>query len=216
MYRELFFNNVESFIESGFPVLRTILDGGDWHSLVYDFFARHRCRTPYFSGIPEEFLDYLQNERGECDEDPPFLLELAHYEWVELALAIAEGEAPQQNAALIHDPLACRLALSDLAWPLAYRFPVHRISRDFQPAEQPGEPTFLGVYRDREEQVRFLELNAVTYRLLQIVQQQGRCPAPECLGQIARELGHSNPDAVLAHGVGILRDLAERGLISAV
>jgi hypothetical protein len=216
MYRELFFNNVESFIANGFPVLRAILDERRWRSLVHDFFARHRSRTPFFSGIPEEFLDYLQNERGESEEDPPFLLELAHYEWVELALDVAEGEAPQHDAALIDDPLACHVALSDLAWPLAYRFPVHRISRVFQPAEPPLEPTFLAVYRDREDQVRFLELNAVTYRLLQIVQQQGRCAAVECLGQIARELPHSNLDSVLTHGVGILRDLAERGVIGAV
>jgi len=216
MYRELFFNNVESFIESGFPVLRAILDDPRWQGLVRDFFARHRSRTPYFSGIPEEFLAYVQNERGERREDPPFLLELAHYEWVELALAIAEGEVPPEDAALIDDPLVCEIALSELAWPLAYRFPVHKISRDFQPAEPPKEPTFLAVYRDREDQVRFLELNAVTYRLLQILQQQGHCLAADCLGQIAQELGHSNPDAVLAHGAGILRDLAERGLIAAV
>lgn len=214
-YRELFFNTMESFIESGFPVLRSILEERHWESLVHDFFARHRSRTPYFSGIPEEFLDYLQSERGVREEDPPFLLELAHYEWVELALSIAEGEAPQENAALTGDPLACDLELSELAWPLAYRFPVQRICRDFQPAEAPAEPTHLGVYRDRQDRVRFLELNAVTYRLLQILQQQGGCPAAECLGQIARELGTADSDAVLLHGAVILRDLAERGLIGA-
>lgn len=213
MYRELLFNNIESFISAGFPVLRSIFDDGRWQALVRDFFARHRSQTPYFSGIPEEFLAYLQKERGVRAEDPPFLLELAHYEWVELALAIAEGEAPEENAALIEGPLDCEIGLSHLAWPLAYRFPVHRIGRDSQPKELPTEPTYLAVYRDRQDQVRFLELNPVTYRLLQILQQEGPRPARDCLTQIAREFGYAASDAVLHHGRGILRELAQRGLI---
>ena len=216
MYRELFFNNVESFIAAAFPVLRTILDDNRWQALIQDFFARHRSQTPYFSGIPEEFLAYLQHERGARAEDPPFLLELAHYEWVELALAIAEGEAPAASTALIENPLAQTIALSELAWPLAYRFPVHQIGRDFQPSKPPAEPTCLAVYRDREDQVRFLELNPVTYRLLQILQERGHCLAAGCLSQIAEELEHANPAEVLAHGAGILRELAQRGLIGTV
>lgn len=216
MYRELFFNNVQSFIESGFPVLRKVLDDARWLAMVQDFFARHRSQTPYFSSIPEEFLAYLQNERGARTEDLPFLLELAHYEWVELALAIAEGEAPEKSPRLVEDPLACDIALSELAWPLAYRFPVHRICRDYQPAETPAEPTCLAVYRDREDQVRFLELNPVTYRLLQILQEQGRCSSTDCLKQIAQELGQTDPSAVLSHGADLLRELARRGLIAAV
>ena len=216
IYRELFFNNVESFIAAGFPVLRAILDDNHWQALIQDFFARHRSQTPYFSGIPEEFLAYLQDERGVRAEDPSFLLELAHYEWVEMALAIADGEPPTAGTALFDDPLAQTIVLSELAWPLAYRFPVHQIGRSFQPTEPPAEPTCLAVYRDREDQVRFLELNPVTYRLLQILQEHGPCLAMDCLNQINQELAHSNPDAVLAHGAGILRELAQRGLIGTV
>ncbi len=63
MYRELFFNNIEGFLSGNFPVLRKILDDQQWFALVQDFFAKHPCQSPYFSEIPEEFLDYLQNER---------------------------------------------------------------------------------------------------------------------------------------------------------
>lgn len=213
MYRELFFNNVESFISSGFPVLRDVLDEQDWHSLVQDFFALQRCTTPYFSGIPREFLAYLRDHRGERPEDPPFLVELAHYEWVELALSIAPGEVPQASPALEENPLAFAVALSELAWPLAYRFPVQRIGRHYRPAEPPAEPTYLAVYRDREEQVRFLELNPASYRLLRLLEERGPCPAEACLRTIAGELGHANADALLSHGAELLRDLARRGII---
>ncbi len=216
MYRELFYNNVSSFLENGFPVLHSLLDEDAWQALVGDFFARHRSRTPLFSGIPEEFLDYLQNERDDNAGDPPFLLELAHYEWVELALAIAEELAPDSNAALEADPLAQTLVLSPLAWPLAYRFPVHQIGRDSQPQTPPETPTCLVVYRDREDQVHFLETNPVTHRLLIILQEQGPIPAMDCLTQIAGELGHPDPAPLIPHGAELLADLARRGVVGSI
>jgi len=41
IYRELLYNNIESFIASGFPVLREIYNDENWHKMVRDFFARH-------------------------------------------------------------------------------------------------------------------------------------------------------------------------------
>lgn len=213
LYRELLFNNVESFLETGFPVLRQVLEETAWRALAEDFFARHRCQTPYFHGIPEEFLRYLHEERGERPGDPPFLLELAHYEWVELALSIAEDEAPAENPTLATDPLAAIIELSPLAWPLAYRYPVQRIGRDYQPQTPSAEPTCLAVYRDRVDRVRFLELPPLTYRLLNILQEQGPMPASVCLETIAHEMGYPDPQALLPHGVELLRDLVRRGVI---
>ncbi len=213
MYRELFFNNVKSFIGSGFPVLKQVLEEAHWLELVGDFFARHKSATPYFVELPREFLAFLREERNGHPEDPPFLLELAHYEWVELALSVAAGEAPQECSALLENPLACTIDLSEVAWPLAYRFPVQLISRDYQPAEPPDEPACLAVYRDREEVVRFLELNPVTYRLLQILEEEGAMSAERCLRRIADEVGAADPTAIFIHGEGILRELAERGVI---
>ena len=92
MYHELFFNNIDSFLSSNFPVLRKILNDQEWLALAQDFFAVHRCRTPHFSEIAEEFLDYLQNR--ENTGDYPFLLELAHYEWVEMAQAKKKAGPP--------------------------------------------------------------------------------------------------------------------------
>ena len=53
IYRELFYNNVEGFLSSGFPVLRSLMTNEDWHAMARDFFSRHRCHTPYFLQISE-------------------------------------------------------------------------------------------------------------------------------------------------------------------
>jgi uncharacterized protein len=214
MYRELFFNNIEGFLSGNFPVLRKILTDLQWFALAQDFFAKHPCRSPYFSQIPEEFLDYLQNERKSPD-DFPFILELAHYEWVEMALSIAKEEllADQQSP---DNLLEKAVALSPLAWPLVYQYPVQRIGPAFLPLEAPGQPTFLIVYRNSSYDVNFIEITPVTYRLLEIVQEHESLLVEDCLKQVAEELNHPDPEFIIAGGLHILKEMAEKTIITLV
>jgi len=166
IYRELFFNNLVDLLGGSFPVARRILGMERWRRLVREFYAHHHAHTPYFLELPGEFLGWLTSRSGRAADEPAFLPELAHYEWVELALAISEATAPEAAPAGAVDPLDTPLAVSPLAWPLAYRWPVQRLSPEFQPAEPPATPTFLVVYRDADDAVQFLEIGAETARLL--------------------------------------------------
>ncbi len=216
IYVELFYNNVEDFMASSYPVLRSITPDDRWHAMIRDYFARHRATTPLFPEMPREFLHYLEHERAPDPEDPPFLLELAHYEWVELALAMADDEPVPPGVDRGGDLLSGRPVLSPLAWPLAYRYPVHRIGPDFQPAEEGTAPTFLLVYRDAGDEVHFLEINPVTARLLELIQ-AGEDPSGEAmLRRIAREMEHPDPGIVIRGGAETLRDLHRRGAVAGV
>ena len=212
IYRELFYNNVEGFLNSSFPVLRDIMDDDSWHALARDFFARHHCHSPLFLEIPREFLTYLDEERGERDDDPPFMRELAHYEWVELALSIAESddETPVDSTGELLDGIP---VLSSLAWPLSYRYPVHRISPEFQPREPAEQATYLLVYRDPEDQVGFLKLNPVSARLFSLLQEQPDQAGRTLLQQIAAELQHPDPEVVIQGGSTILDDWRQHGIV---
>lgn len=213
IYRDLLFNNVESFIASGFPVLREITPDDRWDAMVRDFFARHRSRTPLFMEIPREFLAYLDNERGEVEGDPPFLRELAHYEWVELALSIAEDPPRDERVDPAGDLLDNRPAVSLLAWPLSYTFPVHRIGPDVQPDQPAEQPTHLLVYRDWQDEVGFIELNTVSARLMGLLLEENCGSGRQALEQIATELQHPNPAAVIAGGADILGQWREFGVL---
>ncbi len=213
IYRELFYNNVESFIATGFPVLRKLYDDTVWHRLVRDYFARHQSHTPFFHGIAEEFLHYLQDERGTQPDDPPFLLELAHYEWVELALGISEEEPDLAGVQADGDLMTGIPVLSPLAWNLAYQYPVHRISPDFRPAGPGAQPTHIVVYRDRNDKVGFLEINAVTARLLQLIEEQPSRSGREQLQVIAQELQHPQPETVIEGGREMLEGLRQRDIL---
>lgn len=219
IYRDLFYNNVEDCLAGAFPVLRRLSGDGAWHARVRDFYARHRCTAPQFHRVPEEFLRYLESERGDRPEDPPFLRDLAHYEWVELELGISPvellpepggaGPAADPNGDLLEgQPL-----LSPLAWTLAYDYPVHRIGPAFQPQAPDAQPTYLIVNRDRNDRVRFLEVNAVTARLTGLIESEPRASGRELLLRIADELGLVDPQAVIAEGVRIFDQLRDRDIV---
>lgn len=212
IYTELFYNNVEGFLANAFPVLRRITSEACWHAMARDFFARHQSHQPLFHKIAEEFLKYLERERGRVKGDPPFLRELAHYEWVELALSVAQDPPDEEPVDPDGDLMEQVPRVSPLAWSLSYEFPVHRISPDFQPDAPGGAPTHLVVYRNRQDEVKFMEINAVTARLLQLMAAR-RSTGRQLLLRLARELKHPQPEAVVAEGRTILSGLRERGII---
>ncbi|MDQ7090670.1 MAG: putative DNA-binding domain-containing protein [Methylococcales bacterium] len=212
IYRELFFNNVSGFLSSNFPVLNKILTEAQWLELAQDFFANHRSESPYFSEIPEEFLAYLQDERNNPN-DYPFMLELAHYEWVEMALSIATDSLP----ALVecdHDNLLHQsLRLSPLAWSLAYQYPVQKISPDFLPLEPPAQATYLIVYRDWEDDVHFIQTTPVTFRLLQLLDEDSTLLVDACLQKIGLEMNLTNIDSLVNNGLETLKSLIRKGIL---
>jgi hypothetical protein len=211
IYQRLVYNNIEAFISGGFPVLRSLYLDEDWHRLVRAFIDTHRCHTPYFLEISQEFIQFLMQGHALRECDPPFMVELAHYEWVELALDVALGEPPGE-----HQPsglLEAIVQLSPLAWLLRYQYPVHRIGPAFRPL-QPEQPTYLVVYRDRGEKVRFMELNPMSARLVELTRDNTSATVRDLLATLAAESGLALP-SVLDSGTQQVADLLECGVLGA-
>jgi hypothetical protein len=211
IYRELFFNNLVDLLGGAFPVARRILGTDRWRRLVRDFYSGHRAHTPYFLELPREFLEWLRARESRSGDEPPFLDELAHYEWVEVALSISEEEPPPPptgSTSRLEQPLA----VSPLAWPLAYRWPVHRLSLEYQPSEPPALPTVLVVYRDAADTVQFLEIGAETARLLDALESTPGMTGREALAQPPPAV---DPAAARA-AESALSDLLRRGVLFVV
>ncbi len=213
IYRELFYNNVEGFLSNTFPVLRAIYDDTRWHAMVRDFFSHHHSQTPLFLEIPREFLAWLKGAHSSREGDPPFLCELAHYEWVELALSVSEESCESDDIDPQGDPLAGIPVLSPLAWHLTYHFPVHEISPDNQPAQPGDSHTHLVVYRDRRDEMGFMLINPVTKRLLELIETDSGETGEQLLNRIAQEMSHPQPRVVVAGGVQVLEELADRDIV---
>ncbi len=207
IYRNLFFNNLRNLLGSTFPVLKKLSGKERWAGLIREFMAKHEAHTPYFLEIPKEFLAFLEHEHESDADDFPFLLELAHYEWVELALSVSTDSNDLTAVNPDGDLLDGTPVLSVLAWPLAYRYPVHRISQDFQPMEPGEQPTYLAIYRNTDNEISFMELNAVTAGLLDKIsnnaeQKTGR----ELLIELSKEINF-DPDVLAEHGAAALAEL---------
>ena len=209
VYRDLFYNNIEGFIRQCFPVFYSICEHTMWHDMVRDFMSRHYCRSPLFNEISHEFLHYLADER-QVDSDPIFTQALCHYEWVELALSISDAEVVTVTEQY-HDLLAQRWQRAPLAWLLSYDFAVHQISVDYQPQQKSEVPVFLLVYRDPNDEVLFIECNAVSARLMELL--EAGHTGYQAAKIISEALQHQQPDVVQAGALQLMNDWVQRGII---
>ncbi len=213
IYRRLFYNNLEGFLRNGFPVLYSLLSAERWQRLVRAFMAGHAAQSPYFVEIPGEFVQWLATDHEPEPEDPPFMAELAHYEYMEVVLTTSTDEIPATGYNPEGDLLAAAPMVSPLICVLAYAWPVHRISAEFQPSEPLEQPVWLLIYRNRADRVRFMEINAPTARLLELLEQSPLLPGRLHLEQLARELGYSDPAEVVRFGADMLEQLRQRDII---
>ena len=212
LYRELVYGNVEDGLARAFPVLRCVLETRVWQEIVSNFIAHHRAQTPLYRRLAEEFLTYLEDYAGHAI-GPPFALELACYEWAEAEVLfdphdIAAGEIGAGlslfDNCIVPNP-TLRVA--------TYHYPVQRISVDYQPLEIATTPSFLVVWRRRDDSAGFMELNAVAARLLDLILlQDGRCGL-ELLETISVELKHPAPSAVIEGGRKILQTFLAKDIV---
>ena len=208
IYRELFFNNLRSLLSNMFPVLTKLHADDHWRRMIRKFMQKHVAQTPYFLQLPAEFLSFLQDEYEPEPGDFPFLVELAHYEYIELALSVSDETNDPEGIDPEGDLLSGIPVKSVLAWAYAYEYPVHRISTDYQPTEPGEQPTYLAVYRGSDDKVGFLELNPVTAALLDAIEQNDAGKSGEALlRNLAKNINYPNADAFIQHGLAAMAEM---------
>ena len=216
VYRDLIFNNLSILLSGTFPVLIKILGDEHWRSLLRIFLRDYRAYTPKFGEIAREFVDFLASEPSALREGPwpPFMVELAHYEWVEMVLQQAEAEPlPPGDAGLLLDR---PLQLSPLAWPLAYAWPVHLVGPDYQPDAVPAEPTLLLVRRVEDWSVKFSALSPLAWRLLQRIGEFPELNGREQLEGLAVEAGTTGSQDFIDSGTTLLRQMQGEGVVGVI
>ncbi|MCW8278138.1 putative DNA-binding domain-containing protein [Pseudomonas sp. PCH199] len=213
VYRDLVFANLSSLISGTFPVLVKILGDKQWRALVRIFLRDYRAHTPKFGEIAGEFVEFLACEPPALADGPwpPFMVELAHYEWVEMALQQSEAEPllPGDADLLLDRPLQ----VSPLAWPLAYAWPVQRVGPDYQPDVAPAEPTLLLVRRADDWSVKFSALTPLAWRLLQRIDEFPELSGRAQLQGLAVEAGKSGSQEFFDNGLALLRQMHGEGVV---
>ena len=206
VYRELFFNNFSQFFASGYPVCRALLDDAAWQRLIGDFLRCHGAHTPLFHLLGRELLDFLRSDAFEADAFPPWLADLADWEWREVEVSIVDAPAPPAWTATLTPDAA--LALSPLARVCHYAWPVHALSPQ-SPQVKP-EPTWLLIWRDRDDAVHFARVAPLMGALLTAL--DGETPLADWLAQMAESCGMA-ADALFEMAAPFLVDLLRRGAL---
>ena len=219
IYAKLLHSKIDASLHTCFPITRELLGATLWQELMQEFIRVHRCQSPLYREIPDEFIDYLMHEKPQI-ELPDFMTDLAHYEWMELVL---ETEKPAKANPIfsINDALlAITPALNPVLHLLHYRFPVQSISaldehwKNWQnrPTPYQQESVILAGIRDADFKIHFIELNAVTARLIELLQ-QGFNTGKQALLELANELHYADHETILPFGVDILQQLKIQHII---
>lgn len=209
VYNELLFNNICGFVDSCFPLCHALLGSPRWRRLCRTFYRDWPSHTPWFREIPGEFVRYL-NEYAIAQPLPVWLADLAHYEWAELAVDVMDAPLPA------HDPqgdmMAQPVQLNPARVDVVSAWPVHRIGPDWQPPKsRPAQPTCLVVFRDAQQEVQFVEINAVTARVLSVLGEG--LTGQQAFAQLASEMAHPDPQALQGFGQALLTRLREQGIL---
>ncbi len=210
VYQRLIFNTIAGFIDIGFPVLKSLYSESQWTRLKRQFVKVHHSEKPLFSQISEEFIAFLMSEYQQTDEDPVFLKELAHYEWLELDISLRTRlYSDVQPLDLEKD----KLKLSNLAEVVSYPFPVHQISLEYQPTKASDTPTYLVVYRDENEKVKFLSITSITAYLLELIKTGTANHLESILLQLKSAIPQMSTEQLLAGTRQSLNQLASLGVL---
>ena len=214
IYQDLVFRNLDSLLTSNFPVVQSIITSHHWEALIRGFIRDYRATTPHFPLLPQEFLGYLQGLYQSNDsifDRYPFIWELAHYEWVELDVQIAETPEPTRvtTTAQADDVLE----LNATAHVLAYEWPVHQIGPEFIPTERPETHTFLTVFQNAEADCEFMSLTPLAALLLENIEHHAACSLADHAAILAQQHDTLSHQSLFDDTVNLVDRMRTKGLV---
>lgn len=203
VYQKAVFNNIAESVSVCFPVCQTVFGKRFWQKLIRDFVANFSASSPIFREIPQQFLQFLSTK----NELPAYLQPLAHYEWAELAVS----HLPANNRTL--NKKTDLLKQTPILAPhllLEYDFAVHKISARNKPKQ--SEKTYLLVFRNTAFEVKFIELNPMTFSLLKLLESEN-IAGEQALMRLAEQAKDVDVNVILKFGAELLQQLADAGAI---
>ena len=212
IYENAIYANAAGLMADNYPRIRALFDDENWQTMLRDYVVRHVSRTSAFVDLPIEFLAYLRHER-EGMNDPPYLYELAHFDWVETLVGADRSHLEDYRFDRDGDLLSGIPVVNPTVRILRYDFPVHAISPDYRPEEAPAAATWIAAFRDPDQRYGFLDLNPASQRLLYDLALNTRLSGNEVLKSLAADFGTSNLEAFVNAGFEILRRMHTRGAV---
>ena len=210
IYARLVRNNILMFLEKSFPVLHQIIAQSYWDELTRAFIRDWPLPSPFTRDVSREFVKFCQHQ-PHPNQAPPYLAAIAHYEWLELDLFQDPAPTPTDDIDPQGDVLLAIPCLSPWIRLAHYDYPVHQLSAAHPHSEQ-GDYYFL-LFRQTNFEVAFLQLNAISAHLIELLQHNVDACGAACLQTISQQFPQVPADAVTAGGQQTLQQWQQLGII---
>jgi hypothetical protein len=172
LYQRLNYTSINEIVKACFPVLTGLLPDAMWDAYMHDFLTHTSTKTPYFNRLPKAFVDYLETKKNQLAY--PFLSELAHYEWLELYVDLIDESIENKMLKPDEKMLDSTLMFSPCAVMATYEYEVDQIGKSYLPVDK--KPFSVVVYRDSDDEVKFMRINSMTHALLTLIREEGMTP----------------------------------------
>jgi hypothetical protein len=210
VYRTLVRGTLLGAVELAIP--RSLARLGPLFAEYFDrFLAERGPSTHYLRDVTDEWLTFVEPLFADDARVPPFLIDLARHEALEIDVASsADTTEPTRDVEL---DLGRGIAFARDARVVRYDFAVHELPAAPEDRSVPERrATALFVYRSREHDVRYLELSPLAANLIE------RLLRGQPLGAAVTEaatatLGRAPDQSMLEGTARLLADLAERGAL---
>ncbi len=199
-YRGLARNALEDPLPDCFPITHTLLEAAElWDDCIDAFLASRTIQSSYYRDVNPTFVTWLANSAW-GQERWPFLLQLAHFEYIEVEI-LRWPDDPRSKELLAIPAADLQVVFDGATRNLAYTYRVHEATKE-DPEVESGEAFLLG-YRDAQGDFNYSELSAHASAFL------ARCMEGEPIGKAASGLGLEQEEVLV-----LLSGFREKGAIA--
>ncbi len=199
LYAELLRIGHQDLMASVFPGCASLI-GDQWPQTVDDYLEHYPPDHYNLNRAAQRFPQYLAAFGERFLRRYPFLVELADYEWLELELI----EHPGVVMTCPHQPLASpeqferwRPVVNPVLVVRRYRYPITGIVEQLAeglalPDDLAPAPATVIVYRDPDNDCRFLEVTEMTCRTVELAR-SGRHSYKDLIASALSEIHGADP-----------------------
>ena len=210
-YRRLVFNVVKDALETTYPIAYKYIDNEFWNTLVYDFFANHKCQDPQVWRMPKEFLEFCKRQDYAELFNLPYLNDLLYFEWLEADIYMMEDINYPAFSESIDWDNNNKIAVNPEHKIIKLEYPVHLENPEV--ATNKKGDYFLLIYREKDSgKVQFISLSVLfTFLLENIV--LGEKNLAEIFNDILLIFGINDIRLLKKESYKFLDDLNIRGFV---
>ena len=198
--------NLNELLMPAFAITRAVLGEDLWQHTLRLFLHDAPTHSPWATAVQEAYVKFLGHNTL-VQHLPPWLEDLAHYEWLQCAVAAADVTWPAHDP---HGDLRTGVVvLNPSHVEVMYDWPVQRINLTHKPFEM--QPTYLSIVRDMRDKVRVVESSRFRRHLVDMLR-QGQTGA-QAFTALAQWLEHPDVDTFIQEGMPVLKQLQREGVV---